>query len=406
MRVDIKNLINEEVKMGKTFVVIKANEQADENAFQIISHTKPPFIPPITASEVNGVRVFNYDVSADGLKNISNLPSALSSAEFLLLMKNLTGVIVQSRDYLLDPFNFLMLEEFIFIHQEKNMVRVVYLPLYDTVYSEIETSRQIYNLARNLSRRFSANDSSNDWQSVNSHLWNMSENTTVFEAHELYTDLYAKSKSIDKKPPLVRHVPEPPKSVAEPEQIKKEPEPKKGLFGKSLDAPQKKSLFGKKEDSNEPKPKKSLFGSSEKKPKPPKAEKKSLFGKPKSLPVINDLTEPDLTEPLTEEMGGRAVLYILEQGAKTVMIPINKDVFTIGRNRDEVDYCFDGPNDKPISRVHVAVSFSNGSFMVTDKNSSGGTLLDGKKITPGTSESLKHGSIIKIGRRELLFELA
>ncbi|MCL2356936.1 MAG: FHA domain-containing protein [Defluviitaleaceae bacterium] len=416
----MKGLISEEVKMGKPFVTVTAGDRADENAFQMMTYTKPPFIPPITASEINGERIFSYDISADGFKRLGDLPSALSPSQFIVFMKNLTQVVIDCRDYLLDPLNFLMSEEHLFIHPEVVSVRVVYLPILDTTCSEADISRQVYDLARNLSRRFSANDLSADWQSVISHLWNMPERVTIYEAHEIYAGLCDKEKKVASPPPApVKQVP-PPSPAKPPQQptpapAKKEPEAKKpGLFGKQskpAEQPKKKGLFGKSLDNptppSEPKQKKSLFGFGEKKPKPAPPEKntkKPLFGKPAPLPVANDATETiDVTE-IVENDGNNAVLYIVEQGAKTTMIPINKSNFVVGRNRDEVDYCIDG--DKAISRVHMQLSNVDGNYYITDKQSSGGTIVNGKKLLPNAPEGLEHGSIIKIGRKELLFELA
>jgi len=444
-----KEFITEELKLGRTYITVKATEQADESAFMTLSHAKPSFLPPITASELNGERIFNYDVTADGFKRASELVANFSPVEFITIMMNLTGALIQCRDYLLEPLNFLLDEELIFINPTSCAVRAIYLPFLDTVFTENDINMRLFNMTRSLSRRFSSAAQSPEWQEVISHLWNMTEFTTVYEANNLYTDLHSKSKGkgrvaeVQPKPPIKHSAEEPilpasehprpmPEEVVarqpEPDQkkrglfgSKKKPDspkasifgkkptdsPKPGLFSKKEKADKKPGLFGKKEASIvsntalEPMPKKGFFASKEKKPKPPKKEKRPFFSKAK--PIENCHTEPiDITEHVAAG-GGNAILYLLERGAKTAMIPITKSEFILGRNREQVDFCLEG--DNTISRVHMQISQTRGGCYITDK-SSGGTMVDDKKLSPGVPEPLNYGSTIKIGRKELLFEQA
>ncbi len=56
--------------------------------------------------------------------------------------------------------------------------------------------------------------------------------------------------------------------------------------------------------------------------------------------------------------------------------------------------------DTEASRQHALISFKNGSYIITDLNSSNGTLLNGKQIE---STKLNNGDHIQIGRSLLLF---
>jgi hypothetical protein len=96
-----------------------------------------------------------------------------------------------------------------------------------------------------------------------------------------------------------------------------------------------------------------------------------------------------------------AVLYVLEDDTRTMQIPITKDPFVLGRKRDEVDCCFD---DKGISRVHASIIFDGKEYFVSDKGSSGGTFVNGKRIPPVGSQRIQNGDVIGLYNKKLLFE--
>ena len=56
--------------------------------------------------------------------------------------------------------------------------------------------------------------------------------------------------------------------------------------------------------------------------------------------------------------------------------------------------------DTEASRQHALISFKNGSYIITDQNSSNGTMLNGIQIQ---SSKLNNGDHIQIGRSLLLF---
>ena len=84
------------------------------------------------------------------------------------------------------------------------------------------------------------------------------------------------------------------------------------------------------------------------------------------------------------------------------LVVINKQTFSIGR-RSSNDLVLIG-ND--ISREHAEIVETNGRYIVRDRGSSGGTLLNGGAIT---ERPLEHGDRISIGRTsgtELVFLVA
>jgi pSer/pThr/pTyr-binding forkhead associated (FHA) protein len=81
------------------------------------------------------------------------------------------------------------------------------------------------------------------------------------------------------------------------------------------------------------------------------------------------------------------------------LVVINKPTFSIGR-RSSNDLVLIG-ND--ISREHAEIVETNGRYIVRDRGSSGGTLINGGAIT---ERPLEHGDRISIGRTsgtELVF---
>lgn len=58
-----------------------------------------------------------------------------------------------------------------------------------------------------------------------------------------------------------------------------------------------------------------------------------------------------------------------------------------------------------VSRRHAEISRQEGQFIITDLDSSNGTLLNGNRLTPHEPELLRSGDIIKIGQVHLEFKL-
>ncbi|MCL2199865.1 MAG: FHA domain-containing protein [Defluviitaleaceae bacterium] len=99
-----------------------------------------------------------------------------------------------------------------------------------------------------------------------------------------------------------------------------------------------------------------------------------------------------------------AVLYEMAGDVRVLQIPITKDSFVIGRNRNEVDHCFDGKNDKGISRIHASIIYDGSNYYVTDKGSSGGTYINGQRLAPGQPQEIKTGDTLQLYTKKLLFE--
>jgi|GEM_PF-1435603 len=121
------------------------------------------------------------------------------------------------------------------------------------------------------------------------------------------------------------------------------------------------------------------------------------------VPTIDDRTMIDFTAYGDDD--NRPVLFVMEGVSRTVQIPVTTDAFVLGRNREQVDFCFDGPGDKGISRVHAAIIFDGSNYYVIDKGSAGGTFVNDTRLAPSVSAQLKNGDVIRLYTKKLLFEL-
>jgi len=103
-----------------------------------------------------------------------------------------------------------------------------------------------------------------------------------------------------------------------------------------------------------------------------------------------------------------AILYVLEKGIKAAKILINSDTFVLGRNRAEVDCCFDSKRDRNISRKHAQISKHGGGYTLAHISSTRGVYTyvnSERRLGYRETVSLSSGDIIQIGERELMFKL-
>ena len=71
---------------------------------------------------------------------------------------------------------------------------------------------------------------------------------------------------------------------------------------------------------------------------------------------------------------------------------------SLGRAADLVDQVIE---DKEISRRHARILWGGGRFMVEDLNSTNGTSLNGRMLTPFEPSELHSGDMLKLGQVEL-----
>lgn len=77
---------------------------------------------------------------------------------------------------------------------------------------------------------------------------------------------------------------------------------------------------------------------------------------------------------------------------------ISKPMFTIGKERQKVDFCI--PDNTSISRVHVKILGKNGAFFIVDNNSTNYTYVNGNKVAANQEFKLNSGDKIKLADEE------
>jgi len=384
---DYQYFVSEEIKMGKPYITVKVNYQADDVAMRVVAYSKPRFLPPVTASEVNGKHSFIYDISADGFVKSTELGKEMSPNEFLVFMKNLTDIVMESDDYFLNQRNLLMEKEYVYIHPDDFRVRVIYMPFIDSIFQQDDITRQVYESSRQFSRA-----TTDEWNQIILRMWAMTDKTPVYDASALYTTLLNESKlpkPTTTTPPQTTSIPPVTPPLIRPivNSTNANRVSGSGRIGGKAPAPsaveKAKGLFsglsgilgGKKKDDD-------------------------LQLEDMTLVDADDVTMVDSPDIRTLPM---ATLSVIEGGQNLPNMPITKADFYIGRNRDAVDLCFDGDSDKGIGRVHALIKFENGQFFLIDQVSTNGTYLNNSRLEPNTPTLLQNGDIIKLHRKEMVF---
>lgn len=85
------------------------------------------------------------------------------------------------------------------------------------------------------------------------------------------------------------------------------------------------------------------------------------------------------------------------------MIPLNKPVFRIGKERSYVDYFIS--DNTAISRSHANIINHNGEFFVVDTNSTNHTYVNGGMIPSGVETKLSHGTKIRFANEDFEFRM-
>lgn len=81
-----------------------------------------------------------------------------------------------------------------------------------------------------------------------------------------------------------------------------------------------------------------------------------------------------------------------------VAVTLEKDVCTIGKQKDEVDFVIE---DNSVSRIHARIYIEEGIRYLEDLNSTNGTYKNGLRLQPYEKRRLEEGDEIRIGK--LLF---
>ena len=82
-------------------------------------------------------------------------------------------------------------------------------------------------------------------------------------------------------------------------------------------------------------------------------------------------------------------------------IPVRYFPFIIGKNKSITDFCLDEPG---VSRLHVKLEETEQGYLVTDLNSTNGTMVDGQLLNANETCELPLGSELTIAARTFRFQ--
>lgn len=84
-------------------------------------------------------------------------------------------------------------------------------------------------------------------------------------------------------------------------------------------------------------------------------------------------------------------------------IPIQQDVFRLGRNADFNNYVITG--NEFVGNTHCHILVKGGEYFIVDDNSKNHTFVDGVMVMPGTEVKLMHGQTVTLADEEFEFRL-
>ncbi|MBM3143526.1 MAG: FHA domain-containing protein [Chloroflexi bacterium] len=90
----------------------------------------------------------------------------------------------------------------------------------------------------------------------------------------------------------------------------------------------------------------------------------------------------------------RSQAFLIVDGVKVIVI--NKDIFRIGRKKDN-DIIIDNPH---VSRHHARIQLIAGKYVLFDLESTVGTSVNGERVQEAT---LEPGDVISIGGAPIIF---
>lgn len=98
-------------------------------------------------------------------------------------------------------------------------------------------------------------------------------------------------------------------------------------------------------------------------------------------------------------LSGKSPFLVHEKSGEK--IPINKDVFSIGKDASMVDYAIDG--NSTVSRKHAEIIKKGTHYFLSDKGSTNKTYVEGREIRPEEFVEIHNGTKFKLSNEEFTF---
>ena len=399
---DFVKFVKEESAGSRMFLTVTIPGYIDETAFKTMAFSKPPFVPPVLRSEENGEHILSYDVTADRFVRLS-LPE-ITPVSFVTLMKNLTDIFAKCEDYFMNPLNFIVHEDYIYVNKQTFEVRLVYAPFEEPQCAESEMCENIFRIGRRIVK------TDREWSLIGTHLFAMMEETSVCRVADafgkLYEELYGEYAGI---PP--QEIPAGSEARSEDRQNRQAgPEIQTGLYTST--EPPAEPFAG---TVAIPIPIDVLRGQANQANQEDFTTAPSPFPAP---PIPDDMTDAtgmiDATEmididataliqpPVGSSRGGLFQMsarldYIGRPGKglpEVIRIEPRNGSFSIGRivkgGGPDCDYAFPA-NTEGVSKMHAQITVKDGKYYICDMNSTYGTFINKNRIPPQHPVELSEG---------------
>ncbi len=400
---------------GAMLVIRFPEKDLDKKALYTIQADQPSFLVPFRYRCVDGEAECTYQLGSR-VKLLYHC-SSKSPGELTGFWEKLLQPLLDCGDWFLKPFSFVLDIQYLYIERD-GAVSYIYVPSKQDC-GDMETLRE---MAAALAEKNPSTDANLEVKVLRAIMQDFQPRSFLQllrknQPATLAKSLVSPQAPADASPSEARQQPQPAAAPAEPEP--KQPAPAQDSGDIVID------LSGKK-----PPKKGGLFGGKEKKPKKPKKQKQEggLFSRKKApeeekeiilgaaadqavkpavsySPISSAPTQvSEDTEDVVTTVDDTFFRLVGDQRLPREIPVILKpgELFTIGRfdvtvGRRQSSFEFDSKT-KAISRHHAAVErTADGSYTVTDLNSSAGTFVNGERLAPNVPHLLTQGSRISFG---------
>ena len=313
--------------------------------------------------------------------------NSVKKGEFLTILRNISTVVLECKNYFLDENKYFMDLDYIYINPIDLGISLIYLP-FEQEYAEDCSLKYIDIVKRMILEYINFEEVGNDSlvQKILNYLNNNWVSITEFNnfleefRQENVKVLYATGDIKEENPLDIA-----PQVIEEPE--------KPILPVPIIEKSKKKNILT------------SLFNKFKRKDRAmsKKSSRRADTG------LINSSTNNSAKREIMTEMSYETILldskaaYLLNKKAGTVeKIHINKDIFKIGRRLGEVDYVTD---NKAVGKVHMEFRTVNSKYYIVDLNSKNGTFINGKRLEPSKEYEVENKDIIMLANCKFTFQI-
>ena len=150
---------------GLDINVTVVKEAIDKPVLKTMGFSKPVFVPEFTNAEQGDKYIMKYKVGGDYFVKLSRFPyHEINPLNFTALMRNLTNTLANCGDYFMNPFNFIIHEDYIYVKNQMLDIRLIYVPFNESICSEAELCESLLRVSRSFAKP------DDEWRQITSYL--------------------------------------------------------------------------------------------------------------------------------------------------------------------------------------------------------------------------------------------